>query len=325
MASYLVRRFGQAAFVLLLVSFLIFMGVYAIGDPVEMLVPPDATTAEVDRARATLGLDQPILVQYALYLKGLVQGDLGTSFVYNQPTIDLVLQRLPATVELGLTAFVFSLVIGLPLGLVAGYRAGSLTDDGVMNGSILAYSLPNFWQGLLLILLFAVQLRWLPSGGRGDTAQVFGIETSLLTVDGWQHIFLPALNLALFNAAMVTRLTRAQVQQAMNSEYVRYARAKGVSERRILIRHAFRNVLIPLVTVLGLELGNLLAYGIITETVFNWPGMGQLLINSINIIDRPVIVGYLLIVVAMFVVINLVVDVLYTLLDPRIRLGGQKA
>lgn len=325
MASYVIRRLGQAAFVLLLVSFLVFMGVYAIGDPVQMLVPPDASPAEIARARQNLGLDQPIFVQYLLYLKGLVQGDLGTSFVYNQPTIDLVLQRLPATVELGLTAFVFSLIIGLPLGLIAGYRAGSKTDDGIMNGSILAYSLPNFWQGLLLILLFAVQLRWFPSGGRGETVEVFGIRTSLLTADGWRYIFLPAMNLALFNAAMVTRLTRAQVQQAMNSEYVRYARAKGIPERRILIRHAFRNVLIPLVTVLGMELGNLLAYGIITETVFNWPGMGQLLIHSINVVDRPVIVGYLLIVVAMFVVINLVVDVLYTILDPRIQLGGRKA
>lgn len=300
------------------------MGVYAIGDPVQMLVPPDATPAEVARARANLGLDQPILVQYLLYLKGLVQGDLGTSFVYNQPTIDLVLQRLPATVELGLAAFVLSLIIGLPFGLIAGDRAGTKTDDAIMNTSILAYSLPNFWQGLLLILLFAVQLRWLPSGGRGESVDFLGLKTFLLTVDGWRHIFLPALNLALFNAAMVTRLTRAQVQQAMNSEYVRYARAKGIPERRILIRHAFRNVLIPLVTVLGLELGNLLAYGIITETVFNWPGMGQLLINSINIVDRPVIVGYLLIVVAMFVVINLIVDILYTILDPRIRLGGRK-
>lgn len=325
MASYLIKRLGQAAFVLLLVSFLVFMGVYAIGDPVQMLVPPDASPAELARARQSLGLDQPVLVQYLIYLRGLVAGDLGVSFVYNQPTIDLVLQRLPATVELGLTAFVFSLLIGLPLGLVAGYRAGGPTDDGIMNGSILAYSLPNFWQGLLLILLFAVQLRWLPSGGRGATGSVIGIETSLVTLDGWRHVFLPALNLALFNAAMVIRLTRAQVQSAMNSEYVRYARAKGIPERRILIRHAFRNVLIPLITVLGMELGNLLAYGIITETVFNWPGMGQLLINSINVVDRPVIVGYLLIVVAMFVVINLVVDVLYTALDPRIRLGGRKA
>ncbi|MBW7056096.1 ABC transporter permease [Paracoccus bogoriensis] len=325
MAAYLVRRLGQAVFVLLLVSFLVFMGVYAIGDPVQMLVPPDATAAEVERARVALGLDRPILVQYWLYLRGLFQGDLGTSFVYNQPTIDLVLQRLPATVELGLAAFVMSLIIGLPLGLIAGYRAGSVADDGIVNGSIFAYSLPNFWQGLLLILLFAVQLRWFPSGGRGETGTFLGIETSLVTASGWSHIFLPALNLALFNAAMVIRLTRAQVQAAMNSEYVRYARAKGVPEGRILMRHAFRNVLIPLVTVLGLELGNLLAYGIITETVFNWPGMGQLLINSINVVDRPVIVGYLLIVVAMFVVINLLVDITYTLLDPRIRLGGKPA
>jgi peptide/nickel transport system permease protein len=194
-----------------------------------------------------------------------------------------------------------------------------------MNGSIFMFSLPNFWQGLLFILLFAVWLNWFPAGDRGAVGVILGIETSLATWDGWRHILLPAFNLALFNAALIIRLTRSSIQEVMSSEYVRYARAKGVSNRRILMRHAFRNIQIPLITVLGLELGNLLAYGIITETVFDWPGMGQLLINSIKLNDRPVIVGYLLIVVVLFVVINTIVDILYTLLDPRISIDGKKA
>ncbi|MCZ4283037.1 ABC transporter permease [Kiloniella laminariae] len=325
MAAYLFQRLIQAIFVLLLVSLLIFMGVYAIGDPIELLVSPDSTVEDIERARAALGLDQPIWTQYRIYLVGLLQGDLGDSFVYNQPTIQLILQRLPATVELGLVAFLFALLMGIPLGLVAGYYADKWADHAIMNGSIFAFSLPNFWQGLLFILLFSVWLNWLPAGDRGEVDQFLGVSSSLATADGWRHIFLPAFNLALFNAALIVRLTRSSIQEVMSSEYIRYARAKGISNRRILLRHAFRNIQIPLVTVLGLELGNLLAYGIITETVFDWPGMGQLLINSIRLNDRPVIVGYLLVVVAMFILINVVVDVLYTLLDPRIKISGSKS
>ncbi|WP_020590839.1 ABC transporter permease [Kiloniella laminariae] len=325
MAAYLLQRLIQAIFVLLLVSLLIFMGVYAIGDPIELLVSPDSTVEDIERARAALGLDQPIWTQYRIYLIGLLQGDLGDSFVYNQPTIQLILQRLPATVELGLVAFFFALVMGIPLGLIAGYYADKWADHAIMNGSIFAFSLPNFWQGLLFILFFSVWLNWLPAGDRGEVDQFLGVGSSLATADGWRHIFLPAFNLALFNAALIVRLTRSSIQEVMSSEYIRYARAKGLSNRRILLRHAFRNIQIPLVTVLGLELGNLLAYGIITETVFDWPGMGQLLINSIRLNDRPVIVGYLLVVVAMFILINVVVDVLYTLLDPRIKISGSKS
>ncbi|MCV0426158.1 MAG: ABC transporter permease [Roseibium sp.] len=325
MAAYLLQRVSQAVIVLLLVSLLIFMGVYAIGDPLELLISPETTEQDMALARAALGLDKPIWVQYWLYLKGLLHGDLGVSFVYNTPTIELILQRLPATVELGLVAFLFSLIIGLPLGLIAGYYSDKPVDDAIMNGSIFMFSLPNFWQGLLLILVFAVSLNWMPAGDRGEVGTFLGIPTSLVTLDGWRHIFLPAFNLALFNAALIIRLTRSSIQEVMSSEYIRYARAKGLTNRRILLRHAFRNIQIPLVTVLGLELGNLLAYGIITETVFDWPGMGQLLINSIRLSDRPVVVGYLLVVVTLFIIINMVVDVLYTLLDPRIKIDGGRA
>ncbi|AVX06061.1 glutathione transport system permease protein GsiC (plasmid) [Maritalea myrionectae] len=325
MFAFLLQRVTQSAIVLLIVSILVFAGVYAIGDPIELLVSPESTAEEIEAARVALGLDKSLGEQYWLYLKGLVQGDLGVSFVYNTPTVTLILQRLTATVELGVVAFALSVLMGIPLGLLAGYYSKTPTDHAIMNGSIFMFSLPNFWQGLLFILLFAVWLNWFPAGDRGDVGVIFGIETSLATWDGWRHILLPAFNLALFNAALIIRLTRSSIQEVMSSEYVRYARAKGVSNRRILLRHAFRNIQIPLVTVLGLELGNLLAYGIITETVFDWPGMGQLLINSIKLNDRPVIVGYLLIVVVLFVVINTIVDILYTLLDPRISIDGKKA
>lgn len=322
MPAYLMQRIAQSVLVLLLVSILVFCGVYAIGDPVELLASPDATTAELDAIRVGMGLDQPIWIQYRKFLMGLMSGDLGTSFVYNQPTVSLILHRLPATMELGLVAFVMSLVVGLPLGLIAGYFSERPIDNTIMTGSIFAFSLPSFWQGLLLIIVFAVSLGWMPAGDRGETASILGLSSSLFTWDGWHHIILPATNLALFNAALIIRLTRASVQEAMNSDYVRFARARGISERKILLRHAFKNIRIPLVTILGLELGNLLAYGIITETVFDWPGMGQLLIDSIRLADRPVVVGYILIVVTMFILINTVVDILYTFLDPRIRLSG---
>jgi peptide/nickel transport system permease protein len=323
--AFLLQRVTQSAVVLFIVSILVFAGVYAIGDPIELLISPESTAEEIEAARIALGLDKSLGEQYWLYLKGLTQGDLGVSFVYNTPTVTLILQRLTATVELGIVAFALSVLMGIPLGLLAGYYSKTPTDHAIMNGSIFMFSLPNFWQGLLFILLFAVWLNWFPAGDRGAVGVILGIETSLATWDGWRHILLPAFNLALFNAALIIRLTRSSIQEVMSSEYVRYARAKGVSNRRILMRHAFRNIQIPLITVLGLELGNLLAYGIITETVFDWPGMGQLLINSIKLNDRPVIVGYLLIVVVLFVVINTIVDILYTLLDPRISIDGKKA
>lgn len=325
MFAFLLQRVTQSAVVLFIVSILVFAGVYAIGDPIELLISPESTAEEIEAARIALGLDKSLGEQYWLYLKGLTQGDLGVSFVYNTPTVTLILQRLTATVELGIVAFALSVLMGIPLGLLAGYYSKTPTDHAIMNGSIFMFSLPNFWQGLLFILLFAVWLNWFPAGDRGAVGVILGIETSLATWDGWRHILLPAFNLALFNAALIIRLTRSSIQEVMSSEYVRYARAKGVSNRRILMRHAFRNIQIPLITVLGLELGNLLAYGIITETVFDWPGMGQLLINSIKLNDRPVIVGYLLIVVVLFVVINTIVDILYTLLDPRISIDGKKA
>ena len=325
MLLYILRRLAQSALVLLVMSALVFVGVYAIGNPVDILINPQADQAEIARATAALGLDQPLLAQYRNFLASAFSGELGRSFSSNVPAIDLILQRMPATVELALTAMIIAIVLGLPLGLWAGLHPDAPSAKAIMAGSILGFSLPTFWVGLMLIMVFSVWLGWLPPTGRGQTVNVLGVDLSLFTWDGLRHLFMPALNLALFKLALLIRLTRAGTREAMLQDYVRFARAKGVPETRIVRIHVLKNIMIPIVTVIGLEFGSVIAFAIVTETIFAWPGMGKLLIDSINVLDRPVIVAYLLIIVVMFVFINLFVDVLYTALDPRVRLSGVRA
>ena len=323
MALYLIRRLMQSGFVLIAMSLLVFLGVYAVGDPVEILISPDADQEERERAVRALGLDLPLWHQYLVFLGRALQGDLGRSFVFNEPAIQLILQRMPATLELAFGAMFISVLIGLPLGLYAGLRPDGRLSKTIMAGSILGFSLPSFWVGLMLIMLFAVQLGWLPSTGRGETAELFGIRWSFLTGDGLAHILLPAINLSLFKISLVIRLTRAGVRETMLMDYVKFARAKGLTPFRVTFVHVFKNIMIPVVTVLGLELGGTIAFSVVTESVFAWPGMGKLIIDSINVLDRPVIVAYLMMIVLMFIVINLLVDLVYTLLDPRVRLEGK--
>jgi peptide/nickel transport system permease protein len=325
MLAYIFRRLLQSLLVLFVMSLLVFLGVYAIGNPVDILINPQADQAEIERVKAALGLDQPVWVQYWHFLTNALAGDLGKSFAANVSAIQLILQRMPATVELALTAMVIAIVLGLPLGLWAGLKPDSVAAKTIMAGSILGFSLPTFWVGLMLIMVFAVQLGWLPSTGRGQTVEVLGLHVSILTGDGIRHILMPAFNLALFKLSLLIRLTRAGAREAMLQDYVRFARAKGLTEERVVRVHVLKNILIPIVTVVGLEFGSVLAFAIITETIFAWPGMGKLLIDSINVLDRPVIVAYLLIIVFIFVVINLLVDVLYSALDPRVRLSGARA
>ena len=319
MTAFVIRRLLQAVLVLFVTSIIVFVGVYAIGDPLEILLPPDATMAERAQVTQALGLDQPLPIQYGHFLWNALQGDLGTSFVYNQPSISVILNRLPATLELAFCALVLAILIGLPLGLISGLKAGSATDETIMTGSILGFSLPNFWQGMMLIMIFSVYLGWLPSTGRGQTGTIFGIETSLATWDGIRHLILPALNLSLAKIALVIRLTRTGVQETMPLDFVKFAKARGLSSRRIVFVHVLKNILIPIVTVIGVEFGSLIAFAVVTETIFAWPGVGKLIIDSINILDRPIVVAYILVVVTMFILINLFVDILYSLLDPRIR------
>lgn len=325
MTVYLLRRLIQAVGVVLAMSVIVFIGVYAIGDPVEILISPEADQFERERAIQALGLDLPLWQQYLTFLGKALQGDLGRSFVFNEPALKLILQRMPATLELAVGATVFALILGVPLGLYAGLRPDSPISKAIMAGSILGFSLPTFWVGLMLILVFAVQLGWLPSTGRGETVEVLGMRWSFLTADGLAHMVMPAVNLSLFKISLVIRLTRAGVREAMLMDFVKFARAKGLSPRRVIAVHVLKNIMIPVVTVVGLEFGGTIAFSVVTESIFAWPGMGKLIIDSINVLDRPVIVAYLMIIVLMFIVINLVVDLTYSMLDPRVRLEAKGA
>jgi peptide/nickel transport system permease protein len=323
MIAFLLRRLLQAAFVLLAMSLLVFAGVYAIGNPVDILINPQADQQTRAAAIAALGLDQPLWMQYFQFLRHALVGDLGNSFTYNVPALSLVFERMPATLELAFCAMLIALVLGIPLGLYAGWKPRSFLAKLVMGGSILGFSLPTFWVGMLFILLFSVQLGWLPSGGRGQTTEVLGVPVSFLTLDGLAHLALPALNLALFKLSLLIRLTRAGTRDALQQDYVRTARAKGLSEWRVLRAHVLRNIMLPIVTVTGLEFGSLIAFAVVTETLFAWPGMGKLIIDAIGVLDRPLILAYLLVTVLLFTLISLVVDLLYGLLDPRVRLEGK--
>jgi peptide/nickel transport system permease protein len=318
---FVIRRLMQSLMVLLVTAVVVFLGVYAIGDPIEMLVSPDASAAERAQVIASLGLDQPLWRQFGTFLWNAVHGDLGRSFVFNQPSISLILQRLPATLELTFVGLVFALGLGIPLGLLAGLKPNTVTDETIMTGSILGFSLPSFWQGMMLIMIFSVWLGWLPSTGRGELGSFLGIRSSLFTLDGLAHLILPAINLSLFKLSLVIRLTRTGVRETLPLDFIKFARAKGLTERRIVGVHVMKTILIPLITVVGLEIGSMLAFAVVTETIFAWPGIGKLLIDSIMRLDRPVVVAYLLSIVALFIVINFVVDVLYSLVDPRVRLG----
>lgn len=319
--SFLLRRTLQSVVVLFVMSILVFAGVYAVGNPAEILVSPNASEVEKLETIARLGLDKPLHTQYVRFVTNALQGDLGQSFAFGSSAIDLILERLPATMELAVGAMIIATALGLPLGLWAGLHPHSRSCKLIMGSSIVGFSLPTFWVGLVLIMLFSVQLGILPSGGRGPTSLLLGVPVSFLSPEGLKHLMLPALNLALFNISLIIRLTKAGTQEAMLTDYVKFARAKGLSDVRIVGVHVLKNILIPIITVVALQFGSVIAFAIVTETIFSWPGMGKLIIDSINTLDRPVVVAYLLIIVAMFVVINLVVDLLYSALDPRVRLA----
>ena len=326
MPSYIALRLISAVAMALLASLVIFLiSNFVPGDPVlaqlgDILASDPAVVAEW---RAKWGLDLPLWEQYAVFLWRALHGDLGRSFVYNEPALQLILQKMPATLELAFGSMFISILIGLPLGMYAGLKPESVGSKLIMAGSILGFSLPTFWVGLMLIMVFAVQLGWLPSTGRGDTAYFLGLQWSFLTANGLSHLVMPAVNLALFKISLVIRLTRSGVRETMLMDYVKFARAKGLSPARVTFVHVFKNILIPVVTVVGLELGSTIAFSVVTESVFAWPGMGKLIIDSINVLDRPVIVAYLMIIVVMFITINLIVDLLYSALDPRVRLEGK--
>lgn len=322
MLNFVFTRTWQAILILLFMSILVFVSVYAIGNPIDILINPQADQAVRAETIAKYGLDKPLYEQYFTFMKNMLQGDFGTSFIYNVPSMRLIFDYLPATIELALVAMLMIIVIGIPAGLYVGYRPETPLSKTIMGGSVLAFSVPGFYMGMLLIMLFSMELGWFESGGRGETVRFLGVDWSIFTLDGWKHLILPATNLALFRLALVVRLTRTGVREAILSEYVKFARAKGVPPVRILFRHILRNIMIPLTTVLGMEFCSMVAFSVVTENIFSWPGAGKLVIDSIRTLDQPVVVSYLLLVAMMFVMVNFIVDILYSVLDPRIRLGS---
>lgn len=316
MTGFLLGRLAQAVLVMLVMSVLVFLGVYAIGNPIDVLIDPAATQAMRAAIIRQYGLDLPLWQQYGHFLGNVLRGDFGNSFVFRIPVLPLILSRLPATLELTVLALLIAAALGIPLGIWAGYRPDARSSRAIMAFSTLGFSVPTFWIGLLLILFFSVELRWLPSGGRGPVGP---LGLSIWTREGWTFLILPALNLSLFKLGLLVRLVRAGTEEVMGSEHVRFARAQGLPERQVVGLHVLKNIGIPIVTIFGLEFGSTLAFAVVTETVFNWPGMGKLVIESITSLDRPVMVAYLILVVLLFVAINLFVELTYGLLDPRVR------
>ena len=322
MLAFMLRRTIQSVVVLFVMSLLVFCMINLVGDPVDMLVNPESLPDEIERVRRDFGLDQPVYVQYWEFLKGALSGDLGNSYVFGRPALTLMAERFPATLELAVCALIIAVMIGLPLGIYSGLRPDGWPARIIMSLSVLGISIPTFWLGLMMIIVFSVILGWLPVSGRGETGVFLGIESSLFTLDGLQHLIMPATNLALFKIAMVMRLARAGTAEVMAQDFIRFARAKGLPSKRIVRSHLLPNILIPIVTVVGIEFGTLIAFATVTESIFSWPGLGKLVIDAIVNLDRPVVVAYLLFVVALFLALNLIVDIIYAALDPRVRLQG---
>jgi peptide/nickel transport system permease protein len=317
--GYFVKRLIQMVLVLWIVSVLVFVMMSFTGDPTFMMVPLDATDEQIERARKLLGLDDTLLVQYGRFLGSLLQGDFGRSFVFRQPALHLIMERLPATLEIVFLALVMALVIAIPLGVYAGAYPGRATSRAVMAGSLVGISLPGFWVGMVLIFIFAVKLQMFPSSGRGPTTVFLGMRISITSWEGIRHLILPAVTLSIGTLAILLRIIRAEMMEVLKQDYIRFARAKGAANRFVLFKHGLKNALIPLVTVFGLMLGDLIAFATLTETIFAWPGIGKLLVDSIYRGDRPVIVVYLMFVAFLFVIVNFIVDITYALIDPRIK------
>ena len=320
MLRYFVSRISQLIIVLIVVSILVFALTSVMGDPIYLMVRENATQEEIQAAIEYLGLDKPLPVQYLIFMKNALKGDFGKSYVYHLSALKIIIERVPATLEIVIVAMLLSGFLAIPLGVFAGAYPKKFFSKAIMALSIAGISLPSFWVGMVMIFVFSLYFGILPVSGRGDMGTILGIKTSLATVSGWRHVLLPAITLALGNMATILRLTRAGMQENMKQDYVKFARSKGVPSNKVLFGHALKNTLIPVITIFGLQLGTLIAFTTITETIFAWPGMGKLLIDAINSADRPIISAYILFVAVIFVFINFVVDILYTIVDPRIDL-----
>jgi peptide/nickel transport system permease protein len=320
MLVFILRRLAQAVIVMLTVAFIAFMLFQYVGDPVTNLLGQDATPQQRAELRRDLGLDRPFPIQFARFVGNAVQGEFGLSLRQGRKVSSLIVERLPATLELSLAAAAIALVVGIPMGVYAALRRGTFLSQLMMMISLLGVSLPTFLIGILLILVFAVTLKWLPSFGRGDVVMLGSWSSGFLTVDGWKHLILPSITLAVFQLTLIMRLVRSEMLEVLRADYIKFARARGLPNRAVYFGHALKNTMVPVITITGLQLGALIAFAIITETVFQWPGMGLLFIQAVTFADVPVMAAYLCLIALIFVVINLAVDLLYFAVDPRLRI-----
>jgi peptide/nickel transport system permease protein len=320
MLAFVVRRLLQAILVMLTVAFVAFLLFQYVGDPVAQMLGQDATPEDRARLRAELGLDQPFFVQFATFVGNAAQGDFGISLRQGRAVSTLIKERLPATLELSFAAAIIAVVVGIPAGVYTALRRNSWFAHFLLAASLVGVSLPTFLIGILFILVFAVQLGWLPSFGRGETVALGWWTTGLLTAKGWQHLILPAITLSLFQLTLILRLVRAEMLEVLRTDYIKFARARGLTDRAVHFGHALKNTLVPVITITGLQLGGIIAFAIVTETVFQWPGMGLLFIQSVQFADIPVMAAYLCLIALVFVIINLIVDLLYFAVDPRLRI-----
>jgi len=325
MIAFILRRLMQAVVVMAVVAFVSFSLFQFVGDPVVAMLGQDATPEQRADLRRDLGLDDPIVVQFATFVKNAVQGDFGLSYRQGRKVSTLIQERLPATLELSLAAAALALAVGIPMGVYTALRRKGFLANVFLAVSLIGVSLPTFLIGILLILVFAVLLGWLPSFGRGDTVDIGGWSTGLLTRDGWSHLVLPSITLALFQMTLIMRLVRSEMLEVLRTDYIKFARARGLPDRAVYFGHALKNTLVPVITITGLQLGALIAFAIITETVFQWPGMGLLFIQSVQVADIPIMAAYLCLIALIFVTINLIVDLLYFVVDPRLRVERSTA
>ncbi|MCA1952836.1 MAG: ABC transporter permease [Hyphomicrobiales bacterium] len=322
MLAFVIRRFLQSVVVMLAVGLIAFAMFRFVGDPVNQMVGVDTPQAEVERLRAALGLNDPMLVQFGRFILNAAQLDFGISYQFRQPVTRLLAERAPATLELAFTAAGFALVVGVLMGVYSALRRDSVLARVFQAVSLVGVSLPTFLIGILLIYLFAVQLGWLPSNGRGETVTLGGWwTTGFLTRSGLRALILPAITLGLFQMTLIMRLVRAEMLEVMRTDYIKFARARGLRTRAIHFGHALKNTLVPVITIAGLQLGSIIAFAIITETVFNWPGMGLLFLKAVHNVDIPIMAAYLMLIGFLFVTINLIVDLAYGLVDPRLRIA----
>ncbi|MCH2164455.1 MAG: ABC transporter permease [Marinovum sp.] len=323
MLSFMLRRVGQSILVLLVVGLVAFSMFRFVGDPIDNMLGQERTLEDIERLEQQLGLDRPFPVQYLRFLEGAIQGNFGVSYRQGREVSEILLERAPATLELAAVSAVLAILLGIALGVYTAIRRDGFVANFIMSTSLIGVSLPTFLIGILLIYLFSVELNWLPSFGRGEVVDLGGWTTGLLTASGLKSLILPSITLGLYQMTLIMRLVRSEMLEVLRQDYIRFARARGLADRTIHFRHALKNTLVPVVTIIGLQLGAIIAFAIITETVFQWPGMGLLFINAIQFVDIPVMAAYLMLISVMFVAINLIVDILYAFIDPRLRVAGK--